>query len=230
MGEAGREVTVARGFYLDRTEVTVRAYEACAQKRLCGAADHVTLPAGYVDRWTAPAEGDAAAAPPDYAETLTRRCNAGRDARDNPINCVDFAGAEAYCRFVGRRLPTEAEWEYAARGAEGRAYAWGSEAPACGRACFGKSGACEDRLQETATCAAGARPADRTPEGVFDLAGNVSEWVSDGEKGASRVARGGSFIDEAPELRATFRAVVPASVAHIAIGFRCAQDGPPPKP
>ncbi len=204
----------------------------------------MSLVEGAGERWgpavghdpSAPAGADAgpaAAASPAvaaYLETWSRRCNAGRDADDHPVNCVDFASADAFCRWEGKRLPTEAEWELAARGPTGRPYAWGDEAPACGRACYDKNGACLERTASVATCAAGMHPADRTPEGVFDLGGDVAEWTSDAAKGGGRVVRGGSFIDDAEALRATRRSVVPPALAHVAIGFRCALDAPVAKP
>jgi serine/threonine-protein kinase len=235
-GEGGREVTVARGFYLDRTEVTARAYEACLAKRMCTAADHVTLPPGAGERWSPGpgAEAGDAGAPDaslalvaEYVESWSRRCNAPRGAGDHPVNCVDFAGAEAFCRWAGKRLPTEAEWELATRGAEGRLYAWGSDPPECGRACYDKNGACRNRAASVATCAAGMYPADRTPEGIYDLGGDVAEWVAGGD-GPLRVVRGGSFIDGADELRAETRSAVPPALAHVGIGFRCAMDGKVP--
>jgi serine/threonine-protein kinase len=247
-GASARMLAVPHAFYLDRTEVTAHAYEACVVKRMCSSADHVSVPPGAGERW-GPSAGDAstredAGAPTggaldvsdgaaggderaaaEYAETWTRRCNAPRGAGDHPINCVDYAGAEAYCRWVGKRLPTEAEWELAARGPEGRPHPWGSDAPTCGRACIDRNGACRDPDVSVATCAAGAHPADRTPEGIFDLGGNVAEWTADaaGDR-ALRVVRGASFIDGEEALRATTRAPVPAALAHVGIGFRCALD------
>jgi serine/threonine-protein kinase len=239
LGDAGVS-TAVRGFYLDRTEVTVRAYQACVAKRMCSAADHVSLPRGAGDRWgpvvsdtpdagSDSGDGNVAARVAEYVEVWTRRCNAPRGAEDHPVNCVDYAGAESFCRWIGKRLPTEAELDLAARGVEGRVYAWGAEPPECGRACYDKNGGCRERGASVATCAGGMHPADHTPEGIFDMAGDVAEWTADsGGAGsaATRMVRGGSFIDEAEALTATTRAVVPPALAHVAIGFRCALDAP----
>jgi formylglycine-generating enzyme required for sulfatase activity/serine/threonine protein kinase len=238
MGEGTdkKRVTISRAFYLDRSEVTVRAFQVCVDKRLCSAADHVSV--------SADADGGDAgssAATREYEATWTRRCNAPERALDQPVNCVDFASAEGYCAFRGRRLPTEAEWELAARGLEGRPFPWGREPPECGRACYDKNGACRRAGESVATCAAGAHPADRTPDGIFDLGGNLSEWVSDGfeatlaggtdPKGAAgaplKVVRGGSFFDAEDHLRASFRSFAAPVMAHATLGFRCAMDGPP---
>jgi formylglycine-generating enzyme required for sulfatase activity len=152
----------------------------------------------------------------------------------HPVNEVTWNGARRYCAWRGARLPTEAEWEPAARGREGRRYPWGSAPPDETRAVFGR------RTNETG--AAGERPAGATPEGVHDLAGNVAEWTStlyrpypyraeDGREDADapgeRVTRGGDhvFDSSAEKLTTTFRAGfsrAPA-VGHRHIGFRCAR-------
>ena len=228
-GKGAPKVTISRPFYLDQTEVTVRAYQECVTRRQCSPADHVAMTAEG---------GQASAAAAEFIATWTSRCNAVRKDLDGPINCVDFTGAEAYCKSRGRRLPTEAEWELAARGSEGRVYAWGEGAPDCGRACYDKNGSCLDRTAGVSTCGAGTHATDRTPEGVFDLGGGVAEWVSDGfvthpaggvdpvgdPAAPLRVIRGASFLDTEEKLRASTRTPAAPVMAHVTIGFRCALD------
>ncbi len=119
-------------------------------------------------------------------------CNARfADRAEHPVNCIDFVDASAYCAFVGKRLPTEREWEYAARGGrEQRKYAWGDDEPSPARACFmHPGGSCPVR-----SYAAGAF-------GLYDMTGNVWEWTSShfapypvvATAGATRVYRGGSW-------------------------------------
>ncbi len=232
-GDTAREVTLSKGFFIERNEVTVHAYQACLARRMCSAADHVVIPA------EASEVGLENVSPgKEFSDTWSRRCNEPRKALDHPINCVDYSNAESYCRFRGRRLPTEAEWERAARGEGGRPFAWGPEEPDCGRACFDKNGACLVRGESVTTCTAGSHPNDATPDGLYDLSGNVAEWVADGfapnpaggadPKGdpasPRRVVRGGSFLDDKEELRATYRLGVMPGTAHVSIGFRCAMD------
>jgi len=234
-GKDAPKMTISRPFYLDRTEVTVKAYQECVTKRQCSAADHVAMTSEG-------AEAAATAAAREFAEVWTSRCNAVRKKPNDPINCVDFTGAESYCRSLGRRLPTEAEWELAARGAEGRAYAWGAEAPDCLRACYDRNGSCLDRgAAVVTTCGPGSHATDRTPEGVYDLGGGVAEWVADGftthpaggidPKGDPtaplRVVRGGSFLDAEEKMRSTTRTFAAPVMAHVTTGFRCAMDTSP---
>jgi iron(II)-dependent oxidoreductase len=152
----------------------------------------------------------------------------------HPVNEVTWHGARAYCAWRNARLPTEAEWEAAARGRAGRLYPWGDQPATAERTVFGR------RSNETEPV--GSRPAGATPEGVHDLAGNVAEWTStlyrpypyrrddgreDLEAGGERVTRGGDHVfDSTPEtLRAAFRAGFSRAtdVGHRHIGFRCAR-------
>ncbi|MEW6750266.1 MAG: SUMF1/EgtB/PvdO family nonheme iron enzyme [Candidatus Latescibacterota bacterium] len=155
------------------------------------------------------------------------------DQPDLPAVLVAWADAAEYCRQAGKRLPTEAEWEYAARGPEGRAYPWGEEPPDPSRA----------RYQAEGPLSVESLPAGATPEGVHHLAGNVAEWVQDwydpesyrrGQAGAAgpaegsyRVVRGGSYDDPPASLRSTARAYHNPDRGAAHIGFRCARDAAP---
>jgi eukaryotic-like serine/threonine-protein kinase len=197
VGEDSSETAVA-AFYLDAAEVSTRRFKMCVNAGSCLGA---TSPMGIED-----------------VATWKPLCNFDREGRErHPINCVTYSQADDFCKWAGKRLPTEAEWELAARSAAGHRFVWGDEAPSCSSACFDKNDGCKS-TEPASTCASGSVPGDRTKNLLQDLAGNVSEWVQT----ADRLTKGGSFFDGPDALVLTRRERRPIEFAHPTVGFRCA--------
>jgi formylglycine-generating enzyme required for sulfatase activity len=180
-------------FSIDLTEVTVAAYSECVAAKRC------TVP------------------------PRVRQCDWYRDdLRGYPINCVSWEQASAFCAFAGKRLPTEDEWELAARGTDGRSLPWGNGAMG------GEE--CEITHLDPPLCPVASRPSGRSAFGLYDMTGNVDEWTATtycpydhpGCRDTRRVSRGGAsdFIGGTATSRT---AIEPQSIGE-ALGFRCARS------
>ncbi len=142
---------------------------------------------------------------------------------NHPVIQVNWYGARAYCQAVGRRLPTDAEWEKAARGEDGRTYPWGDEAISCDLANYwsGPPNGCVGT-----PVAVGSYPAGASPYGVLDMAGNVWEWVEDHfdpDVEGNRVTRSGSYLDKDDWATTFHRHESDPKNYYAHTGFRCAQ-------
>lgn len=194
--ENPRFLTRLAPFCLDPTEVTAAAYERCVEAGACRP-----------------------------ARTEYKTCNYKRAGRaDHPINCIDHDEATAYCAWRGARLPSELEWEYAARGgAEQRKYPWGDDSPD-GKTCW----------KQPHSCAVGSFPAGAF--GLHDVVGNVWEWTEDwfapypwpAASGRHRVYRGGSWSRRFEKwLRPTLRNRFAPDHWGSHLGVRCAAFAEP---
>ena len=173
-------------FWIDRAEVTLDRYMACFREGACEAAD--------------PPVRASRARPSEHggeADDDRLGCNWGSSGRGaHPVNCVDYAAAKRYCAWAGARLPSEAEWEKAARGPYGRRFPWGMWDRVGARLRWaGSEGADGGGRGSGVTSPVGAHPAGDSYFGVHDLAGNVAEWVA-GRFAADRFATpGDDFLD-----------------------------------
>lgn len=199
----------------------------------------VRLPSYFIDRNEVTVEDYRRCALRGRCPSPTFEAGARRfDRPELPMVMVSAADAEAFCRARGARLPSEAEFERAARGVNGRRFPWGelynSRLSNHGRLGLDPTDA-RDGYVELAPV--GAFPSGRTPDGLLDLAGNVAEWTQaelDAERrarttGGERFVRGGSFVTGAAFLRGAARSAVEPNTRAPFIGFRCARsDGPEP--
>ena len=201
-----------RPFLIDRCEVTTRRFGEFVA-----------------------ATGRVTAAEADSSVSRSWRSPGGRGAAepDHPVVYVTWDEARAYCGWRGVRLPTEAEWEKAARGSDGRQWPWGPRPEASLANAWGPGD------PYSGTSPAGSFPAGASPYGVHDMAGNVWEWCADWydpdyyvvaprrdppgpERGRLRVARGGSWTNPITVLRTSNRHAVHPDDAGPSLGFRCA--------
>jgi len=226
--EQPRHRVILEAFYIDKLEVTSALFERFV--RATGyrtTAEHEGVGQVYGDRklnevnaanWRSPFRPGTGALP------------------EHPVVQVSWLDAEAYCRWAGKRLPTEAEWEKAARGTDGRQYPWGNR---------WDSSKANGGMTVRTTAPVGSYPAGASPYGALDMAGNVAEWVADWvdatyyarspeqnprgpDSGQFRVTRGGTWHNSTFGLRSAGRNYGhrPSHRYHDGIGFRCAKDAP----
>jgi len=147
---------------------------------------------------------------------------------DHPVVQVSANDAAAFCRHHGWRLPTEREWEFAARGTDGRRYPWGNAEPEAVHANFGTRSCCAADATDgyLRTAPVGSFPAGASPFGLLDMAGNVWEWTSSPHPTRPDWVslRGGGWGNDPYCLRTSYRHGNPPDIGLDMVGFRCAAD------
>ena len=201
-GAAGIEWVYSKpaGVQLAKTETTVAQYAACVQAGSCEAKHHATK-----SDWD--------------------KCNWGHSDRDDhPMNCVDWYGADQFCKWAGGRLPTEDEWYAEASESGRRKYPWGDREVDCSLAIWG-DGSNTDGCGKDRTWPVCSKTAGNSVSGLCDMSGNLWEWTSTWYDNSQkeRVLRGGSWNSDDPEyLRASYRFGDNPGSWYLDYGFRCA--------
>ncbi len=188
-------------YYIDKNDVTVSEYKKCV---------------------------DAQGCTPPVMRKYGNWNGAGRE--NHPVTWMNWYQVKAYCKWAGETLPTEAQWEKAARGTDGRFYPWGNHWDAS-KGCFDKS----------STCVVGSYPQWASPYGVMDMSGNVWQWVNDWYdehyysnspdhnpkgpmSGYQHIFRGGSWTAGSASLRSALRFAIEPPFKNLNIGFRCVRN------
>jgi formylglycine-generating enzyme required for sulfatase activity len=219
-------------FSMDKTEVSVAQYKSCVEAGRCSLPDPAAAQSASSYGW-------------GYAYGFGGGGSVGfnfqQPGRENyPMNGVTWRQAREYCAWAGKRLPTEAEWERAARGPKGGLYPWGMEAPTCERAVMSDE-ASGSGCGQGGTAEVCSRPEGLSGFGLCDMAGNVWEWVEDlyaedyfarspdrdpqGPKsGGQRVLKGGAYKYGPKEMRISHRSQYGEESAADDVGFRCARS------
>jgi formylglycine-generating enzyme required for sulfatase activity len=223
-------------FWMEANEVTYRQYVAFLNT--LGAGGHIS---GCLGQFCALTQAEIATG--SIVQSGGKYALANPAFADYPVVDVTWYGAQAYCEALGRRLPTEAEWEYAARGVSGTLYPWGDQwnydAANVRGSTRNRDGVIIAGPQPVGSFSAGA-----SRDGIRDLAGNVAEWVADWyapdhylndaaltdndpgpSSGFERVVRGGSWDDPAFYARAVHRSSLPPLETSGSVGFRCVANG-----
>jgi formylglycine-generating enzyme required for sulfatase activity len=195
-------------FWIDQTDISNARYAACVKAGACQ--------------------------PPKTSPTDDYSIRYYRDYPNYPVTYVNWSQADAYCGWVGAQLPSEAQWEKAARGTDGRLYPWGNADPSCA---LTKYSPCMQYYVNTS--AVDEHPGGVSPYGALDMAGNVKQWVADWygdyspalqtnptgpSAGTLRVVRGGSFISAANDLRSAYRLPMDPASTTYDTGFRCVRE------
>lgn len=231
-------------YWIDRTEVTNAMFNDFVEET-----GHVTTAEKEGHSWVFTGNGWRRAEDISWRQPRTSQAEIPA-FRERPVVHVSWQDAQAYCQWAGRRLPTEAEWEKAARGSDGLLYPWGEERVTDTPANFADknlpAGWSNREADDGYTLSApvGSFPAGRSPYGALDMAGNVYEWIQDWyawnyyarspyrnpqgpSSGEHRVLRGGSWATKGANYQTTTRVSLPPTYTLQDTGFRCVEPVAP---